>query len=368
MNFKRLGTIGAIAVAGSLLLASCAANEIDEPAVDEPGTSLEGTLAGTGASAQGKAQEAWIAAFVGEHGGVDIAYDGGGSGAGRTAILEGGVDYAGSDRAFKIDELPEGGFPAGHAKAAEGATLLELPLYISPIAIGYNVEGVDELNLDAATIARIFAGEITNWNDAAIAEQNPGATLPDLAITTIHRSTNSGTTENFTDYLSKVAPEAWPFDKSGDWPAELTFGEAVAETADVAGALANNGTIGYLDASRAPGTTVSLKVGDEYVKYSPEAAAAVVDASPLETGRDVGDIAIALDRKTTAAGAYPLVLVSYVIVYSDYLDDAQAEIVKAFLTYAASAEGQVAAASNAGSAPISDTMRAKVQTAIDSIQ
>lgn len=370
MNSKRVSTLAAIAAIGALTLASCAANE------GGPSTpsGLTGSLAGSGASAQEKAQAAWTAGFQGANPEVTIDYDAGGSGAGRTAFLEGGVDFAGSDRAFKLDEIATG-LAAGNTKAAEGSEIIELPLYISPIAVGFNLEGVTELNLDAATIAGIFSLKITNWNDPAIAAHNPGVTLPDLAITPIYRSTNSGTTENFTDYLAAVAPEVWTFEKSGDWPAELAVApaEGVAETGDVAGALGQPGTIGYLDASRAPGSTVALKVGDAYVSYSPEAAAAVADASPFETGRSEGDLAIALDRTTTAAGAYPLVLISYVIVHSDYADDAKAELVKAYLSYIASTEGQAAAAAapadgGAGSAPISESLRAKILPVIDSIK
>ena len=364
MKITRFGSIAAIAMVGALALTSCAGNETEPTTAPVEG--LEGSLAGSGASSQTKAQEAWIVGFQGANE-VEIAYDGGGSGAGRTAFLEGGVDFAGSDRAFKLEELPADGFAAGHPKAAEGATAIELPLYISPIAIGFKLEGIDSLNLDAATIARIFSGEITNWNDEAIASQNEGVTLPDLAITPVHRSTNSGTTENFVDYLSKVAPEAWPYAVSGDWPAEIAGGEAVAETSDMAGALANEGTIGYIDASRAPGSTVSILVGDVYVAYSPEAAAAVVDASPLESGRTPGDLAIALDRNTTAANSYPLVLVSYLIAYSDYQDDVQAELVKAYLGFIASEAGQAIASENAGSAPISEALRTPILEAIDSI-
>ena len=110
-----------------------------------------------------------------------------------------------------------------------------------------------------------------------------------------------------------------------------------------------------------------MKIGDEFVAYSPEAAAAIVDASPFEDGRSEGDLAIALDRTSDAAGVYPIVLVSYMIACQEYADAAVAPIVKGFLEYVASPEGQDAAAAAAGNAPISDTLREKVTAAIDSI-
>jgi phosphate transport system substrate-binding protein len=360
VKITRIGGIAALALAGTLALSSCAANEAPTTPGDDTPAGLSGTIAGSGASSQGKAQEAWQAAIQLANEQLTVDYDGGGSGAGRTAFLEGGVDFAGSDRAFKLDEIAEGGF----AGCAADSNIVELPLYISPIAVGFNLDGVDTLNLDAETLANIFSGKISNWNDSAIAALNEGTTFPDLAITPVHRSTNSGTTENFTDYLKKAAPAAWGWDVSGDWPADITGGEAAAETGDVAAALGNVGTIGYLDASRAPGTTAAIKVGDAFVPYSPEGAAAVVDASPLDSGRTAGDLAYVLDRTTTASGAYPLVLISYLVGCEEYVDAAQGALVKAYFSYIASAEGQNAAAEAAGSAPISAQLRGQVEAAI----
>jgi len=306
---------------------------------------------------------------------VTIAYDGGGSGAGRTAFAQGGVEYAGSDRAIKTSELddPTGAFKlaAGtqpFGKCAAGSAVVQLPLYISPIAVGFNIPGVEKLNLDASTLAKVFSGAITSWNDPAIAALNPGAALPALAITPVHRSTNSGTTENFTDYLAQVAPADWTFKPSGDWPSELTGGEGAAETGDVASILSTGaGTIGYLDASRAPGSTASLKVGDQFVAYSPEGAAAVVAGSPLESGRSGVDLAVRLDRTTTDPTHYPLVLISYLIGCETYADPAKGALVKSYFSSMASPEGQELAAKQAGSAPISEDLRAKVTAAINAI-
>ena len=114
------------------------------------------------------------------------------------------ADFAGSDARLKDDELA-----STFAGCAAGTKAIDLPVYISPIAIVYNVDGVDDLNLDAATIAGIFSGTITTWNDPAIAALNPDATLPSAPITVVHRSDDSGTTKNFTDYLAQNAPTVW---------------------------------------------------------------------------------------------------------------------------------------------------------------
>ncbi|WP_127794107.1 phosphate ABC transporter substrate-binding protein PstS [Agromyces sp. LHK192] len=363
MNLKRFGVPAVIATAAVLALSSCASNE-SGATTEESASSLSGNLVGAGASSQDSAQQAWIAAFQTANPEVTIDYDPSGSGAGRETFLEGASDFAGSDRAFNDEELAEGGF----AKCAPDTDIVELPLYISPIAVIFNLEGVDSLNLDAATVAGIFAGTITTWNDPAIVALNEGVELPATAITPVHRSDDSGTTENFTEYLGATAPDVWTHEADGVWPIE--GGEAAQGTSGLVDAVTNGtGTIGYADASRAGDLgTVAIQVGDEFVQYSPEAAAAIVDASPLAEGRAAGDLAIEIDRTSTEAGVYPIVLVSYLIACQEYAEPDNVELVKSYLSYIASAEGQDAAATDAGSAPISDTLREQVVAAIDSIK
>lgn len=185
----------------------------------------------------------------------------------------------------------------------------------------------------------------------------------------MHRTDDSGTTENFTDYLFQAAPTVWTSEPDGVWP--LSTGEGAQGTSGVVSAVSGgNGTVGYADASRAAEeglSTAAVQVGEEFVTYSPEAAAAVVDESPFEDGRSEGDLAIALDRTTEVAGVYPIVLVSYMIACEEYTDPATASLVKGFLTYIASPEGQQAAADAAGNAPISESLTEQVNAAIDLI-
>lgn len=368
MKISRIAQVGAVAAVAALALAGCAANEapVDTAAPSE-GPTLTGEISGGGASSQEVAVQAWTAGFQTANTGVTINYDPAGSGAGRESFQAGAFPFAGSDRAFTIEEIEAGPFDG----CVDGSGIIELPTYISPIAVIFNVEGVDTLNLDAATIAGLFAGTITNWNDPAIAALNEGVELPDLAVTPVHRADDSGTTENFTDYLFQVAPDVWTFEPDGVWPATPVAGEAAQGTSGVVSAVSGgNGTIGYADASRAAEeglSTAAVQVGDEFVSYSPEAAAAIVDESPFEEGRGEGDLAIALHRASDAAGVYPIVLISYMIACQEYTDAAAAPIVKGFLQYVASPEGQDAAAAAAGSAPISDALREQVNAAIDLI-
>lgn len=336
-----------------------------DAATTEAAADLSGNLAGAGATSVEKAMGGWIAKFGETAPDVTVSYEGVGSGGGREQFLAGGVQFAGSDSALTAEEA------ASAVDRCFGGEALELPLYISPIAVVYNLPGVDaaNINMSASTIAKIFSGQITNWNDAAIAAENEGVTLPDLAIVPVNRSDESGTTKNFTDYLAKASDGAWTYEASGDWPISGTqSGNGTSGLIDtVTGA---EGAIGYADASRAGDLgTVALKVGDSFVPFSTEAAAKVVDASPRADDATDKRLVVKIDRTTTEAGAYPLVLISYSIACSVYEDAADAANVKAFLTYIASAEGQDLAsdAKVAGSAPISDALRTEVQTAIDSI-
>jgi phosphate transport system substrate-binding protein len=354
------------ALAGSLALTACgAANEGSATSPEAGGGSsaeqLSGALVGAGASSQQAAMQGWSAGFSSLQPEVTLSYDPVGSGGGREQFIAGGTDFAGSDAALDEEELTAAEERCG------GSDVFELPNYISPIAVIYNLEGVDELNLTPATIAGIFSGAITNWNDPAIAADNPDATLPDQPITPVHRSDDSGTTTNFTEYLSAAAGDVWTSEPDGEWP--LPGGEAASGTSGVVSAVtAGAGAIGYADLSQAGELGVaSVQVGEEFVAPSAEAAAAVVENSPAVEGRGEYDFAIEVNRQTEGSGEYPIVLVSYHVGCVQYDDQAKADLVKAFMGYVISEEGQQAAAEAAGSAPISDALREQAQGAVDAI-
>ncbi len=355
------------AVCGSLALGLAACGEDDDTGTTAAGadaaqSSLSGSIAGAGASSQAAAKEAWIAGFQTANPDVTVSYDPVGSGGGREQFIAGGTAFGGTDSAFSGDELKK-----AQERCGAPDNLIQLPIYISPIAIVYNVEGVENLQLSPETLAKVLKQDIKNWNDPAIAADNPDAELPDTAITVVNRSDESGTTENLQEYLSAVAGDTWDFEVSGDWP--VKGGEAAQGTSGVVEAVgAGNGTIGYADASQAGDLGVAtVKVGDEFVGPTPEAAAAVVEAS--EQNEDGGKFGFTyeLARDTEASGAYPIVLVSYEMACTQYDSAAEAELVKGFLGYQISEEGQQAGASAAGSAPLSDALRQQFQPAIDAI-
>ena len=325
-----------------------------------PMEGLSGDVKGAGASSQDSAMNAWIAGYQGAQPDVAVTYSPDGSGAGREQLIAGAVDFAGSDAYLDEEERESVKEVCGDGGA------IHIPVYISPVAIPYNLEGVEELNLKPETLAKIMNQDITKWNDEAIAADNEGVELPDMDITVVHRSDDSGTTENFMEYLSAVAADAWPHEADKKWPVQ---GEAAAQTVGVITTVESTpGAIGYADASAVTGTSAKIGVGEEFVAFSPEAAAKVVDASEsADTGVE-GDLALDLARDTTESGAYPIVLVSYHIACTSYDDADRANMVKDFLHYVVSEEGQGEASAAAGSASISPELRDKANALIDTIQ
>ncbi|MEN5073723.1 phosphate ABC transporter substrate-binding protein PstS [Isoptericola cucumis] len=366
MKLSRFTRAGSVVAVGALALSLAACGSDPETSATEGTTSpdsgessLSGELSGGGASSQEAAMEAWRAGFQQANPDSTVNYDPVGSGGGRTGFGDGTYAFAGSDAALEDDELA-----AAEAQCGAGG-VIEFPGYVSPVAVAFNLPGVEELNLKPEVIAGIFAGDITTWDDEAIAADNPDAALPATDITVVHRSDESGTTENFQEYLAAAAPDAWEHEPEGVWP--IKGQESAQGTSGVVSATqSGEGTITYADASQVSGLgTVAVGVGDEFVPYSADAAAEVVAQSPRTEGTAEGIYSIDLQRDIP--GTYPIVLVSYSLACGTYEDEATAELVKGFMSYLISEEGQQAAADAAGSAPLSAEIRDAVLPSIEAI-
>ena len=362
-HLHRALVLGPLALGIALTMTACgAANENSGSDGNTPtnGSGVTGTLNGAGSTAQQSAMDAWRGSFQTANTGVTVNYDPVGSGGGRDQFLSGAVNFAGSDAYLTDDELAT-------AKKTCGSDPIEVPVYVSPIAVIYNLDGVDKLDLTPATLADIFAGKITKWNDQAIVADNPGVTLPDSAITPVHRSDDSGTTQNFTDYLAQAAPSDWTYPASQTWP--LQNGEAGDGTSGVVNAVkAGAGSIGYADESQAGDLgKAMIKVGSAFVAPSATSASKVLDESKIHAGRPATDLAIDVNRTTNAAGVYPIILISYQIMCQEQSNAAAANLIKAFETYIVSSDGQQTAAAAAGSAPLSSSLAEKAKAAIDTI-
>ena len=201
---NRLVGVAALAAAGTVFLGACgsdnnnskgssstssAAGGSTQSANASGGiTCSSGTLTASGSTAQTNAMSQWTKAYQEKCSGATINYQGGGSGQGVTQFTAGTVDFAGSDFPLSASQKPE-----ADKRCGSGNQAIDIPMVPGPIAVAYNVPGVTNLKLSASTVAKIFSGKITKWNDSAIKADNPSANLPGTSIQTFHRSDGSGT-------------------------------------------------------------------------------------------------------------------------------------------------------------------------------
>ena len=365
MKLQRHGTIACLALATALAVSACGSDNNEPSAASSSGSAgvdcATGTLNAQGSSAQKNAIDEWRKAYQQKCQGVTINYEPSGSGAGIQAFIAGTADFAGSDSALKDEEQPQ-----ADAKCPGGAAI-HLPMVIGPVAVAYNLSGVDNLQLKPATLAKIFAGKITKWDDPAIKADNPGVTLPSSTIQTVHRSDESGTTDNFTDFLSKTAASDWTFGKGKAWKAP--GGTGAAKSDGVASAIKQaEGSIGYVEWSYAENSALKMaKIGNgagEYAALTAESAGKTIAGAQVTGQGD--DLKMTIDFNTKEPGAYPIVLVTYEIVCSKGLAADKLALVKGFLGHAASVEGQ-ADLTELGYAPLPESVRVKVEAAVKNL-
>jgi phosphate transport system substrate-binding protein len=305
---------------------------------------------------------AWINAYTKACSGAKINYNPTGSGAGVSSFTGGQVDFAGSDSALD----PAKGEPAAAAKRC-GSPALDLPMVVGPIAIGYKLNGVNKLVLTPELIAKIFTGKIKTWNDPAIAAKNSGVKLPSTAINVVYRSDASGTTQNFEKYLSKTDPADFTAKPAKDNAAKVFAGQGKAKSQGVAAAVGSTeGSIGYMEYSFAAGAslaTVSVDSGAGPVDVSKDSASVAAGTATIKGTGD--DLSLSIDYKPSAAGAYPIILVTYEVVCTKYKSTATGTFVKNFLNY--TVDGGQSALAGLGYAPLPAALQAKVKASIAKI-
>ena len=340
---NRMTKLAALLALGTLGLAGCSSGTPVEPAgggssapgggqtTENTNSALAcpgGELVGSGASSQKSALQTMIKAYTDLCADTKIEYSSPGSGDGIKAFIAKQVDWAGTDSALK-SEAAEGQDQSEMEQAAErcGAPAWNLPMVVGPIAFAYNLEGVTDLNLDAEVLSDIFNGEITNWNDPAIAALNEGATLPDQAIAVFFRSKESGTTENMTKFLQDASDGAWTEEPSKAWKGKV--GEGKAETADVADAVNTTaGGLSYMEW----GAALERNLGVAKVagtQLTSESVGVAIDAAEV-VGTD-GDLSLKLKYSDLPDGAYPAAMVTYEAVCSEGLDAGKTALLKDFL-------------------------------------
>ena len=305
----------------------------------------------------------WISDYQAQCSGATITYNGTGSGAGVSNFIAKQDNFVGSDSALdpKKDEPTKAG-------TACGSPAIDLPMVVGPIAIAYKLNGVSDLTLTPTVLTKIFLGKITTWNDPAIKAINSGANLPSTKITVFYRSDSSGTTQNFERYLAANDPTDFTSTPDKDSSKAGFAGQGKTGSQGVQQAISSTeGGLGYDEWSYAVSgnlNTAKIDNGGGAVELTADSAgAAVAAAKTAPTGP--GDLSLKLDYATKAAGAYPIILVTYEIVCSRYSDANIGKQVKAFLNYTAGA-GQDKL-KDLGYAPLPDSIKTQVQTAINGI-
>jgi phosphate transport system substrate-binding protein len=376
VSVNRLLRVGTVAVASLGVLALSACGSDPEPSgSSSPGSTTasagadcpKGTLNAEGSSAQKNAIEEVISKYNEKCADVTVNYNPTGSGAGIKQFNANQVDFAGSDSALKTEGVD--GAEAESAQAAkrcQNNPALDLPMVIGPIAIAYNVDGLQKLVLDGPTAAKIFQGTIKTWNDPAIAKLNAGVTLPSAPISVFFRSDESGTTENFTKYLAASGAGAWKGEPAKKWTGTGSGKDKSAGVAE--GVKSTKNSITYVEWSYAVDNKLGIAQIDNGsgtpVELTAESAGkALAAAKPAGTG---SDLALKLDYATKEAGAYPIILATYEVVCSKGLPAEKTAMVKSFLSYFASKDGQ-AALTDLNYAPLPEEIRIKVDAAIQSI-
>jgi phosphate transport system substrate-binding protein len=328
---KWIAALGTCALA--LTVAACGS---DNKASSGSDTAAQkgGTLNGAGATFPAPVYTEWAANFK-EAQGTTVNYQAVGSGAGIAQFTAGTVDFGASDAAMKDEEI----------KAAKKGDPVHVPTVLGAVTVSYNVSGVDKgLKLDGATIADIFLGKVKKWDDAAITKLNPDVKPPSTDITVCHRSDESGTTKNFTQFLADYS-KAWQngpgVDKSVKWPT----GTGAKGNDGVAGCVKQtDGAVGYVEQAFALQnnfTTAAVKnKAGQFIEPTLDATSAAGEG--VKPPADLRFSTIDADGATS----YPITAITFLLVYKDSckagLSAKQAGLLVDWLNYALGAGQDVA--------------------------
>jgi phosphate transport system substrate-binding protein len=320
---------------------------------------LKAELNGAGATFPQPVYVEWIGAFQQVNPDVKMNYQGVGSGAGIQQFTKQTVDFGASDAFMKAEEIT-----AAEAARA-GAKVQQIPTVFGAIVLAYNLGGSPKLNLDNETLAAIFLGTITKWNDAKIVALNPDAKLPDAEIKTVHRSDSSGTTSSFTSFLTAVSPDWAAGPKSGktvQWP----VGVGGQGNDGVAGIIKQNeNSIGYVElayATQAGMTMAAMKnAAGNFV--APTLDSTTKAAEGIQIPADMNLLPVVMN--SVGPEAYPIVSPTFILAY-DKMPADKAPAFKAFMTWALSGDGD-AIAKELGYAPLSADLKAAALKLVDAI-
>ncbi len=369
-NFKRSAAIAGVAAITSVSLVACGGSNDTAAEGDNAtdATNIEGLsgqtgqLVAEGATSQANAMDYFGSRYAEAVPGANLAYNATGSGSGIKNFIGNQAVFAGSDSALKEDK----GEVEKARERCGGNDAWHLPMVIGPVAVAFNLDGVEDLNLTVDNLVEIFDGTITKWNDPKIAENNEGAELPDQDISVIYRSDESGTSDNFQKFLSAASDGKWEGEGKA-FPQNVGAG-ANGSTAVAEQVKATSGAVTYVEAGYAHDLDLgvaNIDFGSGAVELNNESVnKALANVQFKSEGHDM-----VVDSKSLFAskneGAYPLVLTTYEIVCSKGYDEATKNMVKDFLNIVL--ESQDAELEDAGFIPVSGEFADKLKAAVDAI-
>jgi phosphate transport system substrate-binding protein len=312
---------------------------------------LRGSLKGAGSTFQKTFDDEAIISYKKVQPDVTVTYgEPKGSGAGRTALADQQVDFAGTDGLVKDEDKPK----------FKGGDILYIPTVAAPITVSYKVSGVTDLVLDAETLGKIFSATVTTWNDPSIQALNPSAKLPATNIVPVVRQDSSGTSENFTKYLSAASPSSFSVKPASqpEWPAAITTRSP--GNAGVAGSVkSTDGAIGYVDLADAK--SAGLAFASVKNKAGKAIQPTVKSAVAALAGAEVKDDLTYNPLDAAGAEAYPITSPTWVIVYAKQTDPAKAKLLKSFLGYLVGDGQKLAEANDYAALPTDLAAKAKAQ-------
>jgi phosphate transport system substrate-binding protein len=294
------------------------------------GSLPKASLNGSGSSLVNPVMQPWTQQFATVASNVSVSYKSVGSGSGQSDFFGGKTDFADSDSV-----------PPAASVQKYGKPILYFPMTLAGVVLAYNLPGVDKLKLDADTIGKIYTGQITTWNDPAIAALNSGANLPNTPISLAVRQDSSGTSNVFTSYLSAISPDFKSKVGAGtqpDWSKAGLQVTAAPQNDGVAGLIKQNaGTLGYLEVAYAlqnkiPYASLKNAAGNFVDPTLDNLSAAAASATPN------ADLTVSLINQQ-GANAYPITTTTYVIINKDQTDATKAQALLAFI-YWATHDGQ----------------------------
>ncbi len=315
-----------------------------------------GTISGAGATFPQAIVQQWIKDYGAACPDATVSYQPVGSGAGIQQFTAGTVDFGASDAVMTPQEL--------QAAERAGGPVLHIPWTAGGIAVVYNLGGVPDLKLRPETVAGIFAGRITRWDDPALAADNPDAALPSTPIQVVHRSDGSGTTQVFTSYLTAVAPTVWTAGAAKDvrWPT----GEGAKGSDGVTAVVKQaQGAITYAELSFATANRLGVALvrnpAGRFVGPTPTAVTAALTDAVVPT-----DLRVQVTFTPRNPDAYPISTTTWALVHAKPADPGRGAQLQAFLLYALG-PGQQAAAP-LSYAPLPRPLAVRAEAAVYSME